>query len=67
MNVNEMSASQIIGQLNMMFDWKRRPYEGKLLQRAIELLKEQGERIEQLEHDLAITQNNLNYYMNGND
>ena len=41
MNVNEMSASQIIEQLNMMFDWKRRPHEGKFLQRAIELLKEQ--------------------------
>lgn len=48
MNVNEMSASQIIGQLNMMFDWKRRPYEGKLLQRAIELLKEQEKEIKAL-------------------
>jgi len=48
MNVNEMSASQIIGQLNMMFDWKRRPHEGKFLQRAIELLKEQDETIKKL-------------------
>jgi len=31
------------------------------------LLKEQEHRIEQLEHDLAVTQNNLNYYVNGND
>lgn len=30
-------------------------------------LKEQEEQIERLEHDLAVTQNNLNYYMNGND
>ena len=32
-----------------------------------ELLKEQEAQIEQLEHDLAVTQNNLNYYVNGND
>ena len=34
---------------------------------AIALLKEQENQIEQLEHDLAVTQNNLNYYVNGND
>ena len=34
---------------------------------VLELLKEQEEQIEQLEHDLAVTQNNLNYYVNGND
>ena len=34
---------------------------------AIELLKEQEGQIERLEHDLAVTQNNLNYYVNGND
>ena len=34
---------------------------------ALALLKEQEEQIEQLEHDLAVTQNNLNYYVNGND
>jgi hypothetical protein len=34
---------------------------------AIALLKEQEAQIEQLEHDLAVTQNNLNYYVNGND
>ena len=31
------------------------------------LLKEQEKQIEQLEYDLAVTQNNLNYYVNGND
>ena len=31
------------------------------------LLTEQEDQIEQLEHDLAVTQNNLNYYVNGND
>ena len=31
------------------------------------LLTAQEDQIEQLEHDLAVTQNNLNYYMNGND
>ena len=31
------------------------------------LLKEQNELIERLEHDLAVTPNNLNYYINGND
>ena len=36
-------------------------------QAALDLLKEQEEQIEQLEHDLAVTQNNLNYYVNGND
>ena len=34
---------------------------------ALELLKEQEAQIERLEHDLAVTQNNLNYYVNGND
>lgn len=34
---------------------------------ALALLKEQNDQIEQLEHDLAVTQNNLNYYVNGND
>ena len=34
---------------------------------ALALLKEQEEQIKQLEYDLAITQNNLNYYLNGND
>lgn len=34
---------------------------------ALELLKEQEAQIEQLEHDLTVTQNNLNYYVNGND
>ncbi len=34
---------------------------------TLELLKEQEERIEQLEHDLAVAQDNLNYYVNGND
>lgn len=33
----------------------------------IALLKEQEEQIKQLEHDLAVAQNNLNYYINGND
>lgn len=33
----------------------------------LELLKEQGEQIKRLEHDLAVVQNNLNYYVNGND
>ena len=34
---------------------------------ALNLLKEQEAQIERLEHDLAVTQNNLNYYVNGND
>lgn len=34
---------------------------------ALALLKEQGELIERLEYDLAVAQNNLNYYINGND
>ena len=33
---------------------------------ALELLKEQQSEIERLEHDLAVTQDNLNYYVNGN-
>ena len=39
----------------------------KTVDDAIAMLKEQGEQIKRLEHDLAVTQNNLNYYMNGND
>ena len=34
---------------------------------ALELLKEHEAQIERLEHDLTVTQNNLNYYVNGND
>lgn len=34
---------------------------------VIALLKEQETQIERLEYDLAVTQNNLNYYVNGND
>lgn len=48
MNVNEMSVTQVIEQLNMMFDWKRRPHEGKLLQRALDLLKEQETTLNRL-------------------
>lgn len=39
----------------------------KLLADVLSVVKEQKEQIEQLEHDLAITENNLNYYVNGND
>ena len=39
----------------------------RLFSDALDFLKEQEGRIEQLEHDLAVTQNNLNYYVNGND
>ena len=38
-----------------------------IMRKAYALLKEQEEQIERLEHDLAVAQNNLNYYMNGND
>lgn len=38
-----------------------------ILDDVLSLLKEQNDQIEQLEHDLAVTQNNLNYYVNGND
>ena len=34
---------------------------------AIELLKEQDKKIEQLEDDLARTENMLNHYLNGNE
>ena len=34
---------------------------------TIDLLKEMKQQIERLEYDLAVTQNNLNYYVNGND
>ena len=37
-----------------------------LLIDALELLKEQQSEIERLEHDLAVTHDNLNYYVNGN-
>lgn len=40
---------------------------GDMAQDALELLKEQEAQIERLEHDLAVIQNNLNYYVNGND
>lgn len=40
---------------------------GCLAQDALKLLKEQSSQIAHLEYDLAITTNNLNYYINGND
>ena len=33
----------------------------------VEMLKEQQEQIESLEHDLAITEDNLRHYLNGNE
>lgn len=42
-------------------------YEFEMHKAVLALLKEQEQQIEQLEHDLAVTQNNLNYYLNGND
>ena len=34
---------------------------------TLELLKEQEERINQLEYELYVAQDNLNYYINGNE
>lgn len=42
MDINQMSAKQVIAHLDMMFDWKRRPHEGKFLQRAFDLLERQS-------------------------
>jgi len=39
----------------------------ELCKDAIAILKEQEGKIEQLEHDLAVAQNDLYYYVNGND
>lgn len=39
----------------------------ELIMDALALLKEQAEQIDRLERDLAITTNNLNFYINGND
>ena len=38
-----------------------------LMMDAAILLKEQAEQIERLEHDLAVTESNLAFYVNGND
>jgi hypothetical protein len=38
----------------------------RLIHDAIELIKNQKKEIEKLEHDLAVAQDNLNYYLNGN-
>ena len=34
---------------------------------ALKLLEDQEVEIERLEHDLAVTEHNMNYYINGND
>jgi len=34
---------------------------------VLAMLKEQEEQINRLEYDLAVAENNLNYYVNGND
>ena len=39
----------------------------EIIKNVIVLLKEQEERIEQLDHALAVTQDNLYYYLYGND
>lgn len=46
---------------------KREFCENEMHRDALAMLKEQEKQIEQLEYDLAVTQNNLNYYVNGND
>ena len=40
---------------------------GVLLRDALELLKEQAQEIEQLEHNLSIVEHNINCYINGNE
>lgn len=49
MKIEEMSVDQIIGHLNMMFDWKRRPHEGKFLQTLFDKVKEQEGVIKELQ------------------
>ena len=48
MKIEEMSVDQIISNLDMLFDWKRRPHEGKFLQAAFDKLKEQQKTISEL-------------------
>ena len=48
------------------------PYDGQscaysLCADALKLLNEQEAEIERLEHDLAVTEANINYYINGNE
>lgn len=63
--IDQLSTLKIILQLQK--DVLGYGYYIEFLDDAIELLKEQEQTIERLEHDLAITENNLNYYINGND
>jgi len=42
-------------------------YYTALKEDAFALLKEQEEQINRLEYSLAVAENNLNYYINGND
>lgn len=43
------------------------PQCAELVRDTIALLKEQDETIDKLEYKLSVTQDNLNYYINGND
>ena len=52
MKIEEMSVDQIIGHLNMMFDWKRRPHEGRFLQTLFDKVKEQEEQIKNRDESL---------------
>ena len=47
--------------------WGNNPCEIHLISEALELLKEQDKTIEQVEDDLARTENMLNHYLNGNE
>lgn len=64
------NRKKVIEQLESMRDYHRsvgNNITADIANDALELLKEQADQIERLEHDLAVTQNNLNYYVNGND
>ena len=41
--------------------------EWDIMRDALELMKEQAEQIERLEHNLAVAECNLAFYINGND
>ena len=39
----------------------------RLANKCLALLKEQEKQINELEHNLSVAENNLNFYINGND
>ena len=64
--INDLNvAIFMLGNTQITLNQELRIRIGQAITSAINLLKEQDAEIERLEHELAVTQDNLNYYVKG--